>query len=128
MVCEFLAEYIGIFILVVSTVFLIRYETFLDYAEEFADSTSMRFNVAFVELAAGLGIVLLHNVWVLGYEGVVTAIGWLMILESIFHLLATDEQEEHLIQKINQSHYWRYYGLISMFLGLYLVTKGFTGF
>ena len=128
MVCEFLAEYLGTFILVVSAVFLIRYETFLDYAREFADNTHMRFNVAFIELAAGLGIVILHNVWVLGYEGVVTAIGWLMVLEAIFHLLATDEQEEHLIQSINKNHYWRYYGLISMFLGLYLVTKGFRGF
>jgi hypothetical protein len=128
MVCELLAEYLGTFILIVSTVFLMRYEAFLDYAEEFADNRCMRFNVAFVELAAGLGIVLLHNTWTLDYRGVVTGIGALMIGESIFHLLATDEQEEHLIQKVNDERYWRFYGLASMFLGLYLITKGFRGF
>lgn len=128
MICEFLAEYLGIFIIIVSTVFLIRYEKFLEYAEEFADNTYMRFNIAFAELAAGLGIVLLHNTWKLDYRGVVTGIGALMIGESIFHLLATDEQEEQLIQKVNDERYWKFYGVISMFLGLYLVTKGFRGF
>lgn len=128
MICEFLAEYLGIFIIIVSTVFLIRYEKFLEYAEEFAENTPMRFNVAFAELAAGLGIVLLHNTWKLDYRGVVTGIGALMIGESIFHLLATEEQEEHLIQKVNDERYWKFYGVISMFLGLYLITKGFRGF
>lgn len=128
MVCELLAEYLGIYIIIVSSVFLVRYETFMEYAKEFADNTFMRFNVAFAELAAGLGILLLHNTWTLDYRGVVTGIGVLMMLEAVFHLLATEEQEEHLIQKVNKDHYWRYYGLISLFLGLYLVTKGFTGF
>lgn len=128
MVCELLAEYLGIYIMIISTVFLLRFEKFFEYVEEFAENTFMRFNVAFVELAAGLGIVLLHNTWTLDYRGVVTGIGALMMIEAVFHLLATEEQEKHMIQEVNKSHYWRYYGLISLFVGLYLVTKGFRGF
>lgn len=128
MVCELLAEYLGIYITVIAAVFMVRYDTFIDYAEEFAENTYMRFNLAFVELGVGLAIVLLHNTWTLDYRGVVSVLGWLMIVESVFHFLASDEQEEEMIDRFTQSHHWRYYGLIALFLGLYLMTKGFRGF
>jgi hypothetical protein len=128
MAYEFLAEFLGTYIMAVSIVFLIRYEAFLDYVKEFADNMYMRYNVAFAELGVGLAIILFSGSWTLDYRGVITVLGWLMFLEAIFHFLATEEQEEHLIQKINQDHLWKYYGLLSLTLGLYLITKGFAGF
>lgn len=125
---EFIASFLGIYILIVSLVFLIRHNSFVDYVEEFAENTHMRYNVAFAELALGLAIVLLNNVWTLGYRGVITVIGWMMLIEAVFHLLAADEQEKKLIGTINQHNYWQVIGLVSLVLGLYLATKGFTGF
>lgn len=127
-ISEFLASFLGIYILIVSLVFLIRHNSFVDYVEEFTENTHMRYNVAFAELALGLAIVLLNNVWTLGYRGVITVIGWMMLIEAVFHLLATDEQEKKLISTINRHGYWQVIGSAALVLGLYLTTKGFTGF
>lgn len=127
-VCEFLAEFLGIFIMVVSAVFLGRHEGFNEYIEEFKENTVMRYNVAFAELGLGLAIVLLHNVWTFGYRGVITVLGWLMVIEALFHLVATEEQEEQLISSFNKQEHWKFYGAAGLLTGLYLLTKGFTGF
>lgn len=122
----FLAEFLGFYILVVSVVFLIKYESFMSFARDFAEDTSLRYTVALVELAAGIGIVISHNVWELGYKGVVTALGWLLLLEAVFHLIASDEQESRVIESLDGDLSWIVYGVISVFLGVYLLTLGFT--
>lgn len=122
----FLAEFLGFYVLVVSAVFLLKYESFLEYAREFAKDSSLRYTVAFIELGGGLAIVLTHNIWQLGYRGVITAIGWMMLLEAIFHLVASDEQESRVIEALDSEFYWIGFGILSVFLGVYLVTHGFS--
>lgn len=128
MVCELLAEFLGSYIMILSAVFLGKHDGFHEYIEEFKKNTVMRYNLAFAELAAGLAIVLLHPSFTLGYGGVITLLGVLMVLESVFHLVATDEQEDKLISSLNKQEHWRFYGTAGLLLGLYLLTKGFRGF
>lgn len=122
----FLAEFLGFYILVVSAVFLLKYESFVEYARDFVDDSSLRYTVAFIELGAGLGIVLSHNIWKLGYQGVITVIGWMMLLEAVFHLVASDEQESRIIEMLDNELSWVIFGVVSVILGVYLVTLGFT--
>jgi hypothetical protein len=122
----FLAQLIGSYILVASIIFLLKYESFVDYAREFAANTSLRYTIAFLELAAGLGIVLAHNIWTLGYQGVVTVIGWMMLLEAVFHLMASEDQERRVLEALDTEIYWKLFGALSIVLGFYLATLGFA--
>ncbi len=124
----FLAEFLALYIVIVSAVFMIRHEAFSKYVEEFVEDTSTRYSVALVELAAGLGIVLTQNVWTLGYRGVITLIGWAMLAEAVFHLLANEEQEHRAVNALNHEKYWKLFGAASLLLGLYLLTRSFTAF
>ncbi|MFB6143919.1 MAG: hypothetical protein ABEJ98_01275 [Candidatus Nanohaloarchaea archaeon] len=121
----FLAEFLGFYILVVSAVFLLKYESFAEYAREFAEDSSLRYTVAFIELAGGLAIVLTHNVWKLGYRGVVTVIGWMMLVEAVFHFVASDEQESRVVEALDSEFYFLGFGILSVLLGVYLITHGF---
>lgn len=122
----FLAEFLGFYILVVSAVLLLKYESFVEYAKRFAEDSSLRYTVAFVELAAGLAIVLTHNVWKLGYAGVVTVIGWAMLVEAIFHLIASSEREQRLVEELTDEFHLMSFGVLGLLVGIYLVTHGFS--
>ncbi len=100
----------------------------MEYAREFAENISLRYTVAFLELAVGLAIVLSHRSLALGYEGVITVIGGLMVAESVFHLLASEEQERRVIESIDNELFLKGSATVGLALGFYLVTKGFTCF
>jgi len=121
-----LAEFLGVYTIIVSGVFLFRHRAFVRYAQEFITNPTMRYNVAFVELAAGLGIIAVHNVWTVGYQGVITILGWLLAAEAVFHLAATEEQERTVVEAVTKDVQWAVLTLLTILLGLYLATKGFT--
>lgn len=100
----------------------------MEYARTFAEDISLRYTVAFLELAAGLAIVLSHKSIELGYRGVIAVIGWMMVAEAVFHLLASEEQEQKVIDRIDNEIFLKTFAVAGLALGLYLVTKGFTCF
>lgn len=121
----FLARFLGLYVLILSSVFLLKRKSFSRFAREFADHEHSRYLIAMVELAGGLAIVLTHNIWTFGYQGVITVIGWLMVVESIFHLLASNRQEAEAIEKLDNEYIWLAMGAISVVAGIYLVASGF---
>lgn len=122
----FLAEFIGLYIIIVSTAFILRPESFVEYARSFADDITLRYSIALVELAAGLLIVLTHNVWEMTYSGLITVFGWMMLVEAVFHLGASKEQEHKLIDSVVDDTQLRVFGVLALMFGFYLVTHGFT--
>lgn len=124
----FLAEFMGLYIMIVSAAFVLRHEKFVEYARSFAEDIALRYSVALVELAAGLVIILQHPVYELSYVGAITVVGWLMLIESVFHLAATEDQEHMLLDHADDRAYWKVFGTLSLLFGVYLVTHGFTVF
>lgn len=124
----FLAEFMGLYVIILSTAFILKHDSFVEYARNFAQDINLRYSVALVELAAGLAIVLKHNIWELSYVGIVTAVGWLMLIEAVFHLAATEEQELNFVEHADDRAYWEVLGALSLVLGFYLLTHGFTVF
>jgi hypothetical protein len=80
-----------------------------------------------ITLAAGLAMVLAHNIWsgsVLAV--VVTLIGWMALVKSLFFLFLPHEMEAGLF--LGQLHYGQLfyvYAAISLALGFYLTYGGF---
>lgn len=122
----FLAEFMGLYIMIVSAAFVLRHDSFIEYAQNFADDISLRYSVALVELAAGLGVVLTNRVLELSYRGAVTVVGGMMVIEAVFHLLAEEEHERRLVEGLEDGIYWKVFGILSLLFGVYLVSRGFA--
>lgn len=122
----FLAEFMGLYIMIVSAAFILRHDSFIEYAQNFADDISLRYSVALIELAAGLGVVLTNRVLELSYRGAVTVVGGMMVIEAVFHLLATEEHESRLVEGLEDGIYWKVFGALSLLFGVYLVSHGFA--
>jgi hypothetical protein len=78
-------------------------------------------------MAAGLAMVLAHNIWSGGaLVVVVTVVGWMTLTKSLLFLFLPPEVEAGLF--LGQLHYQQLfylYGVFSLVLGLYLTYGGF---
>ena len=83
--------------------------------------------VGIITLAAALAVVLAHNIWSGGaLTVVVTLVGWITLIKSLFFLFLSPEMEAGLF--LGQLHYQQLfylYGAISLVLGIYLTYGGF---
>jgi hypothetical protein len=88
---------------------------------------AMMLIVGIITLAAGLSVVLAHNIWSGGALAVVvTLVGWITLIKSLFFLFVPPEMEMGLF--LRQLHYQQLfylYGAISLVLGVYLTYGGF---
>lgn len=120
-----LAQFMGLYILIVSAVALLRKEEYRKFAYGFAENRELRYVVAFFELAAGLAIVLFSSGWTAAYEAIITVFGWMMAVESVFFLFASEGHATRLIEILDHDWYWIGASILTVFIGLYLIAVGF---
>ena len=88
---------------------------------------SMMLIVGIITLAAGLAVVLAHNMWSGGaLVVVVTLVGWMTLIKSLLFLFLPPKMEAGLF--LGHLHYQQLfylYGAFSLVLGVYLTYGGF---
>jgi hypothetical protein len=82
---------------------------------------------AIFSLAAGLAIILGHNVWSGGKLPVmVTLVGWLIFAKGLVLLLVTPETLTPLLERMQQHYHYPVYIVPALIIGLYLTYAGFA--
>lgn len=78
-------------------------------------------------VAAGLALVLAHNVWSGGaLPVVVTVIGWLTLLKGMmFWVLPPAAAVDFYLERLHYAQLYPLYGALSFAIGLYLTVAGF---
>ncbi len=120
----YLARFIGLFTVLLVLGLLIRGSAAVEAAV--ADAPVMLV-YAVISLAAGLAVILGHNVWSGGaLPVVVTVVGWLMLAKGLVLLLVTPEAVKQLFGGMHYGAHYYLYMLPALALGLYLTWAGFT--
>jgi FtsH-binding integral membrane protein len=124
----FLAKLIGLLFLVFSLLMAMIERAMLAAIDELVRSRGLMLIAGSFNLAAGLAIVLGHNVWSRGaLTVVVTLIGWLVALRGVVWLFTPQEK---IVQYYEALHFEEKYYVataITGALGLYLSIAGFVG-
>jgi hypothetical protein len=80
-----------------------------------------------VSLAAGLAIILRHNVWSGGaLPAIVSLVGWLIFAKGLMLLLVTPETLAHLLERMQYDEHYSLYLVPALIGGLYLTYAGFA--
>jgi hypothetical protein len=79
--------------LTVGIALFLNKRAFTAMAEEFLRSRALLYLSGFLLMAAGLAIVLTHNVWVLNWPVIITVLGWLMAIKGAIRILIPDQVE-----------------------------------
>jgi|SRR5579862_98228 len=120
----FLARFIGLFTILLVAGLAVRGSATVEAAV--ADAPVM-LTYAIVSLAAGLAMILGHNVWSGGaLPVVVTVVGWLILAKGLVLLLVTPEAMKQLFGGMPYGEHYYLYLLPALAIGLYLTFAGFT--
>jgi putative exporter of polyketide antibiotics len=122
----FLSRLIGLYCIVIALSMMTRRQATAETVTALLQNPSMMLIVGIITLAAGLAVVLAHNIWSGGaLVVVVTLVGWITLIKSLFFLFLPPEMEAGLF--LGQLHYRQLYlyTAISLVLGVCLTYGGF---
>ena len=78
-----------------------------------------------LDFVAGLGIVLIHNVWALNWRVLITLIGWLMLVRGAARILVTDTLMRLPKTVMRKKQFYPISGGVLVILGLVLCYFGY---
>jgi len=123
----FLSRLIGLYCILIGLSMITRGQATVETVTALLQNSAMTLILGVIALAAGLAMVLAHNKWSGGALAVVvTLIGWMALVKSLFFLFLPHEMEAGLF--LGQLHYrqlFYLYSAISLVLGVYLTYGGF---
>jgi len=123
----FLSRLIGLYCIVIALSMMTRRQATVETVTALLQNPSMMLIVGIITLAAGLAMVLAHNIWSgSALAVVVTLVGWITVIKSLFFLFMPPEMETRLfLQQLHYQQLFYLYTAISLVLGVYLTYGGF---
>jgi hypothetical protein len=120
----FLAKLIGLYFLIFGVLCLIRKGQIEATAKELVASKSALAISAEISLIFGLVIAIDHSIWELSWKGLITLLGYVMILRGILRF-AFPNQVKKLASKMMGKGFWVTI-VIMLAIGAYLTYCGFA--
>jgi uncharacterized membrane protein HdeD (DUF308 family) len=121
----FLARLLGPLLLVPGVSILINPRIFRAMATEVVGSVTLVFLFGILDFAAGLAIVLTHNVWAANWRVLITLIGWLMLIRGAARMLITDTLMSYGARFIRNKQLIPVSGIVLVILGLVFCYFGY---
>jgi putative exporter of polyketide antibiotics len=123
----FLSRLIGLYAILVALSMFSRGQASAETVAALLQNPSMVFVLGVVMLAAGLAMVLAHNIWSGGaLVVVVTLVGWMTLIKSLVFLFLPPEMEARLfLERLHYQQLFYFYWTLPLVLGLYLTYGGF---
>jgi len=124
----FLSRLLGLYSILVSLSMITHKQATIERVTALVHNPPVLFVAGILALAAGLAIILCHNVWSGGAQPViVTLVGWIALIKGLLLLFLTPEAASGFFLgqlQYEQRFYW-YVG-VSFLLGVYLTYSGLS--
>jgi len=124
----FLSKLIGLYCILVALSMVTRKQATVERVKALVQNPSMMFVLGVIALAAGLAMVLAHNIWSGGaLVVIVTLVGWGTLVKGLLFLFLPPEMEAgFFLRQLHYQQLFYLYTVISLVLGIYLTYGGFT--
>jgi hypothetical protein len=119
----FLAKLLGIYMLLIAAIWIIWKDRFNESIKEIVESKGLIAFSGTMNILLGLAIAIGHPIWHLNWIGLITLLGYLMIIKGILRLLFADKGKKFL-PKILTTGYWPIIAIL-IILGGFLTVSGF---
>lgn len=124
----FLAQLFGLYFIIVGAIVALRRRSFMPAIADLIQNRPLLLVVAVVELAAGLAVVLAFPAITANVAGIISLIGWMMLVEGVVYLALPARMMQKFVRRFNTPIWYVYGGAFSVVLGAYLAGTGFGYF
>lgn len=121
----FLAQTLGLYFIILGALVIIRQSSMLRVFSSLTKSPLALYAIAMIELIAGIMLVVAYPTIGTDVAGVISLIGYMLLVESVFYLGVPLGISRKFINKFNTSTWYLSGGLVSLALGAYLAGMGF---
>jgi len=122
----FLARLLGPLLLLTGAGIVLNPKSFRTIAGEVVRSVTLVYLFGFMDLAAGLAIVLTHNVWVASWRVLITLLGWLLLIRGAVRIVAPETIMGYAAKVIRNKQVIPAAGAVVGVLGLALCYFGYV--
>ena len=120
-----LAQLLGLYFLIVGSIEIYRKKSIMPALNQLAANRPLLLILALIELMAGLAVVLTNPDLTLDANGLISLIGWMLLVESILYLALPYKRLQKLIKSFNTARWHGIGGVLAVIAGLYLCAVGF---
>lgn len=122
----FLAKLLGLYMLIVAADLLLRRKELEKAVKDFASSKGLLVFSGSISLLFGLAIAIAHPVCTWDWRGLITLLGYLLILRGVHRIAFPTTIQKRVVSLFHRRHSAIFFVLLA--LGLYLTYEGFTAF
>jgi len=120
----FLAKLFGLYLLIVALDLLVRRHELEGAVKDFVSSKGLLFFSGSISLFLGLAIVIAHPIYEWSWRGLITLLGYLLIIKGIMRVAFPTRLQKSMISLFHRG-YWGLF-VVLLILGVYLTYSGFA--
>lgn len=121
----FLAQLFGLYFIIVGAAVLIRKRSLMPTMRELVNNTPVLLTIALLEIAAGLSIVLAQPQITADWMGIISAIGWMLLVEGVLYLTLPTKAVQKFAKNFSTPGWTMAGGVLALVAGGYLAYIGF---
>lgn len=124
----FLAKLFGMYFIVMGIIMLLRRKSMIPAIREFAASAGLRVVIGAFDIIAGLALVITYPEVSLSVPGIISLIGYMMVIEGIIYLSMPAKFVQNFIRAFNKPTWYQGGSALALVVGVYLAGSGFGYF
>ena len=120
-----LPQLLGIYFILIGGIVLYRRRAIMPAMRQLVANRPLLLVIALAEMLAGIAIALTYPTVSASAEGLVSLIGWMLIVEGLLYLSMPYRRVQKFVAAFNTPQWYGVGGVIAVLLGLYLAGVGF---
>lgn len=120
----FLAQFMGILMIIIGGAMLIRRKITLKALDDVFQSRGLLYSIGVAEVVVGLFIILNRSEWDGAVGGVIIFLGWLLLLEGIVYLTASLGFVKKILKWLHRERAYYFLSAVYVVLGFWLTYAG----
>ena len=124
----FIAKLFGLYLLIMGVLVLAKKKSVMPAVMEIAKNRALTIVLGALELAAGLAIVISYQHVSMSPIGLISLIGYMMVIEGIVYLALPVKSIQKMVRSFGNRQWFMASGIVAVLAGIYLAGYGFNIF
>ncbi len=123
-----LEQILGLYFIIVGVVVLYRRRAVMPAVSRLVANRPLLLVLGLMEILGGLAIVLTYPAVTFDATGVVSLVGWVLLVEGVLYFALPSRKVQRLIRRFNTTSWYGAGAILSLIMGVYLTGSGFGFF